>query len=346
LGIIQKSGLIRLGDVLVSINDVSIIGTSFRRVMDLLKSLLEKDMLRNLTFCPSKEYYMGLTASSSTLFGTSPSAAVSKRGRYVFFSNISRFRDVSSSSDTSSTTKKSFIEYEITCYLLLRGAAATNAATATGDAFSDTKEIRWSVWKRFSEFKILDVALRKTYGWQMNAMTSGAEDKSSSPFPSSYPVSSFFLSNHNSFDFLEKRRIELDNYWQAVLQIDEMTDFTQRHRYSRDLANFLYVENFLPLSSKNVNPSEDTKLSTTLIEEEDKPDLLSSPSIKERRTRRSLGNQDSFQYFEDTRLSSSDINGSEISPRQNVPLKSPYQRRLPGMFQVDIMIPRCVEDDI
>merc|ERR1719438_681479 len=113
-------------------------------------------------------------------------------------------------------------------------------------------------------------------------MTSGTEDKSSSPFPSSHTVSSFFFpSNRVSFDFIEKRRIELDKYWQAVLQIDEMTDFTQSHRYSRDLAKFLSVEKYLPLSSTNQSFNMSAIIAVSSYHNEDKKSGSETPSIKE-----------------------------------------------------------------
>ena len=122
----------------------------------------------------------------------------------MFFSTINAFRKVEKDdegnvipiADTTYVSKQTYVEYEVSCYLLLRGVTSAQAVatpSSSSDALSDGQEIRWSIWKRFSEFKTLDTALRQTYGWQMNAITNNGNNNDSSPFPSSHSLSSFFF---------------------------------------------------------------------------------------------------------------------------------------------------------
>jgi hypothetical protein len=55
------------------------------------------------------------------------------------------------------TEGKKFTEYEIACQLRVPASIQKD------------RVIRWSVWKRFSDFEALDSALRKDLGWQMDA---------------------------------------------------------------------------------------------------------------------------------------------------------------------------------
>ena len=49
------------------------------------------------------------------------------------------------------------IEYEIVCRLSIRSQ----------------EELVWSVWRRYSAFKLVDEKLRKAYGWQIDALNDG-----------------------------------------------------------------------------------------------------------------------------------------------------------------------------
>ena len=132
-------------------------------------------MLQSLTFCPSKEYYKDLVAtasssSSSVNNDTSLSnnnsnnisrasfsgSAAKQRGRYVFFSTINTFRKVEKDdegnvipiADTTYVSKQTYVEYEVSCYLLLRGVTSAQAVatpSSSSDALSDGQEIRWSM---------------------------------------------------------------------------------------------------------------------------------------------------------------------------------------------------------
>ena len=44
-----------------------------------------------------------------------------------------------------------------------------------------------------------------------------------------------------STEFIEKRRDELNNYWQLILGIDKITEF-HKHHCSQELKSFLNVE--------------------------------------------------------------------------------------------------------
>eukprot|EP00500_Bicosoecida_sp_ms1_P012402 CAMPEP_0203826956 /NCGR_PEP_ID=MMETSP0115-20131106/57782_1 /ASSEMBLY_ACC=CAM_ASM_000227 /TAXON_ID=33651 /ORGANISM="Bicosoecid sp, Strain ms1" /LENGTH=150 /DNA_ID=CAMNT_0050736011 /DNA_START=136 /DNA_END=585 /DNA_ORIENTATION=+ len=104
-----------------------------------------------------------------------------------------------------------FVEYEV---------CALTRVPAPGKGFkAETK--KWAVWQRYSAFVELDAALRAKYGWQMDHIK--------------LPPKKTF--GNTKPDFVERRRVELQVYLQAVLKIKNITEF-QKHFGSEDLANF------------------------------------------------------------------------------------------------------------
>ena len=77
-----------------------------------------------------------------------------------------------------------------------------------------------------------------------------------------------------------------------MVQIEEMTDFTQSHRYSRDLANFLSVKEHLQHLMKSSSTSNTNMSSQSLIENNhnvnDASMLSQHKLFQERRSRRNL----------------------------------------------------------
>ena len=114
--------------------------------------------------------------------------------------------------------------------------------------------LKWSVWKRYSDFEALDSALRKSLGWQMDGIEfpsshSLAFNKFSSTFieqrkyVSDYcmPAYSFFifsLTIHTVYCFC---RVDLNAYWQQLILIDKVVEFS-KHHCSAELKAFLDVD--------------------------------------------------------------------------------------------------------
>ena len=121
---------------------------------------------------------------------------------------------------------KKFVEYEICC--LLRVPSARLTVNLQQD--QDDRYVRqWSVWKRYSEFEQLHAAMKSSLGsWQMDPVGS---------LPSAHR---FALTNKLSPAFVESRRDELKEYWQKLLSVDKVADFS-KHHCSKALKDFLEV---------------------------------------------------------------------------------------------------------
>ena len=112
---------------------------------------------------------------------------------------------------------KKFVEYEISC--LLRVASTR---------LLEDNIHQWSVWKRYSEFEHLHSSMKSTLGWQMEPV---------GPLP---PAHRFVL-NKLAPAFVDQRRDELRDYWQKLVSVDKVTDFT-KHHCSKVLKEFLSVD--------------------------------------------------------------------------------------------------------
>ena len=77
-------------------------------------------------------------------------------------------------------TGKKYAEYEVACSLRVPASIQRD------------RIVKWSVWKRYSDFEALDAALRRDLGWQMDAVE----------FPSSHSLAF----NKFSGSFIEQRR--------------------------------------------------------------------------------------------------------------------------------------------
>lgn len=80
----------------------------------------------------------------------------------------------------SEDSKKKFAEYEVACSLRVPTSIQRD------------RIVRWSIWKRYSDFEALDQALRRELGWQMDSIE----------FPSSHSLAF----NKLSVGFIEQRR--------------------------------------------------------------------------------------------------------------------------------------------
>jgi hypothetical protein len=76
-----------------------------------------------------------------------------------------------------------FAEYEVSCSLRVSSRKVETQ-----------RVVRWSVWKRYSEFESLDKAVRNDFGWQLEAKAK------------TFPAKNSFTWSKLSVDFVEKRR--------------------------------------------------------------------------------------------------------------------------------------------
>ncbi|KAA0149269.1 hypothetical protein FNF28_07372 [Cafeteria roenbergensis] len=83
-------------------------------------------------------------------------------------------------------------------------------------------DIKWSVFRRYSEFADLDKSLRHTYGYQMNSIK--------------LPGKRLF--GNKRPEFLDERQAALQQYLRGVLRIRRIADFAGRAGFS-DLRAFL-----------------------------------------------------------------------------------------------------------
>ena len=139
--------------------------------------------------------------------------------------------DVGNNADVGGT----HIEYEIVCRLSIRSQ----------------EELVWSVWRRYTAFKMLDEKIRKAYGWQIDALNGGWGLR----FPGGHAVYAWFVGNHDP-SFVESRRAELESYWQSLQRVEDAFDLNpSSQKYSRIMAEFLDADRHLPRCRSNLNVS-------------------------------------------------------------------------------------------
>ncbi len=130
-------------------------------------------------------------------------------GRQSFLSKVKRARVV----EVGSTK---YAEYEVACqWKMVVG-------------IDKERNLQWSVWKRFSEFESLNASLKKTLGWQTDGIA----------FPPGYSMTL----NKYTPEFIEKRKEELNIYWQGIIAIGKVTEF-DKHHCSAEIKAFLDVDN-------------------------------------------------------------------------------------------------------
>ncbi|GMH78521.1 hypothetical protein TL16_g07833 [Triparma laevis f. inornata] len=220
-GPIQRDGGVRLGDILVRLNNVELYQRRFEDVMTMLRNpgILNK----RLTFV-SKEKFMEITSRSAhanlmksgtgSKNSSSPNNAMNNNG----VKQSSPFMSVVRRARINQDGASPFAEYEVSCSLRVSSRKVETE-----------RVVRWSVWKRYSEFESLDKAIRADFGWQLEAKAK------------CFPSKNTFTFSKLSVDFVEKRRSDLDSYWQAMLSVDRIADFSKSHHCSSDLRAFLEV---------------------------------------------------------------------------------------------------------
>jgi len=187
--------------------------------------------------------------------------------RQSFVSKLKRAR-------VTDSAQGKFAEYEVACQWRIVG----------NDRIAKDRLFQWSVWKRFTEFDTLHKKVVKSLGWQMDGVQ----------FPPSYTMTM----NKYSLEFIERRREELNTYWQAVVAIGKVAEF-DKHHCSMELKQFLDVENAMVLN-------EQSGANTNALERSEEEVGASRPaarrlSVKPASSRRLSTKQDSMTNFtEDT----------------------------------------------
>eukprot|EP00940_MAST-03C_sp_MAST-3C-sp2_P002776 g2776.t1 len=118
-------------------------------------------------------------------------AAHRKSTKHGFKMAIRRWR-------LSASGRSTYVEYEVVC------------AAHTGDSIN-----RWTLWKRYSQFRRLHRELEKSFGWQF--VQSGAV----------FPPKTFF--NDVSPAFNETRMKELNIYFKKIFKIPNIAAFDKHH---------------------------------------------------------------------------------------------------------------------
>jgi len=210
-GVIQKHGGVHVGDVLFAVNETQLDYVPHAEVMFIVN---DRNILRKVfKFMSSAEYYRRKSAGAygSGSAAAAATAAAAAEAKSSFISIIRRARV-----NQDQGPSKRHVEYEIACQMRAGGRRVE-------------KEIvyKWSVWKRYSEFEQLHKSVKASLGWLMQKID--------------IPPSHTFVYDKFSAEFIEKRRDELNAYWQQVLAIDKVAEF-HKHHCSQELKAFLNVE--------------------------------------------------------------------------------------------------------
>jgi len=226
LGIVQKSGQIRIGDRLVEINKVSVRTWTFEKIIRVLRCFDQGVRIRSLGF----ELLHDEIGIDNRTFVWS----VARRRLYSFNSFIRGYRhdqgcDEDNDGDDDREESASIVRYEIHCELVVRHY----------QGYDET--IKFSVWKRFSDFKQLHQILKDKFQWQMDGL-----NQKGLKFPSNKVLQSI-IHGPVSERFMNGRRHELQDYWSTLQTCSQLLDFGDptSHRYSHDIALFLDVEKYL-----------------------------------------------------------------------------------------------------
>jgi hypothetical protein len=207
-------------------------------------------------------------------------------------------------SNAGNKAPKPYIQYEIRCHLLFHSKTFTRKQNNTGNTLT------WSVWKRYSQLRLLDAELRSMHGWQMDALGEGR----GIAFPRQRYLETFcydvygavnqyfFTSNSADTDddanrhvaktvpiegpaiprncpyplqFITKRRNELTTYWSQLMRIEDMFEFDiNNHKFSKAMASFLEVDRILMKRSSAHSVSGASRLSRPAVIHEEMVDGL------------------------------------------------------------------------
>ena len=197
-GAIQRHGGVRIGDLVVRVNDLDCALLAFNQVVGAVQN--SNVVRKAITFAsPAQHREMarrrhGAGGGVAVATGSSGGAGVGGvssgsmggAGRAEQF--ISSVRQARINKDNA---REPFAEYEVVCKLTLATSKVERDST-----------LRWSMWHRYSAFERLDKDLRGSLGWLMQKVK----------FPPKYNLTF----NKLKIAFVEKRREALDEYYQKV----------------------------------------------------------------------------------------------------------------------------------
>eukprot|EP00956_Cyclotella_meneghiniana_P007957 scaffold10568_cov64-Cyclotella_meneghiniana.AAC.7 len=413
LGPIQRTGLVRLGDRLVRINERDVTDWSFREVMDTLRQFVTGDdesggggkkKLKSLGFAPRNSHEWGRnTEIDESVFGLSGRQVHEKRA-YSFASYVSRWRvmvdndenfddtttynggiieeendleehlnkepmqdsgygQVVNNTPTNSPRSpakkpKPYIQYEVQCHLLFHTKSFARKQSHAGNHYS------WSVWKRYTQFKLLDAELRSLHGWQIDALDEGK----GVTFPREryletlwYDVYGavnklFFTRNAAEIEeekdrdikvdtsesmevpeycpypvqFIAKRQKELTTYWTQLMRIEEIFEFDiHNHKFAKAMASFLEVDRILMKRSSAQSVSGTSRLSRPAVIHEEMVDGLGELILPSSAVPLAREDDDVSLLSDGTGLRDSHDYG--ISPLRNTMHQQLQQQRLGGV---------------
>ncbi len=212
-GTVQRHGGVHIGDAILMVNNSSLAHISHR---DASRIIQDGNILRkHLTFCSSREYYR---LKSSRAFSTGQGIAeyLKNNSNSVddppFTSFISRYRINGEGQDK-------VVEYEIACQL-----------RTISERLHTQQVYKWAIWKRYSDFVTVHKELTKFLGWQMEKIR--------------VPPSHSMTWDKFNEAFIQKRKLELNDYWKIIMELPRASDFT-RTTNSSELRKFLDVDNVI-----------------------------------------------------------------------------------------------------
>ena len=155
-GPIQKDGGVRLGDIMIRLNQVDLHNRRFNDVMTMLRN---PGILRKRITFVSKDKYAKVAAQANAAATSrsahSTPANPSSSASSASSSSAPSFLSVVRSARVNSSVSPPFAEYEVSCSLRLSSRKV------------DSERIhRWTEWKRYSEFESVspsDEARRERY---------------------------------------------------------------------------------------------------------------------------------------------------------------------------------------
>ena len=170
------------------------------------------------------------------------------------------------SNQSPTTPPRPYIQYEIQCHLSFHTKSIRKNSTSSNN---HANTYTWSVWKRYSEIRLLDVELRGMHGWQMDALedgrgitfpreryletlwydvygavnsylfgtsSSGTDDKDDHVDGNEYVKDTTTIQQHSSTikcpyptQFITKRQKELQSYWNTLMRLEDIFEFDIHH---------------------------------------------------------------------------------------------------------------------
>lgn len=250
---------------------------------------------------------------------------------------------------------KPYIQYEVQCHLPFHTKTFTRKQNHAGNHYS------WSVWKRYTQFKLLDAELRSLHGWQMDALDEGR----GVTFPRERYLETLWYDVYGAFNklfsarnvgemeeekdrdikvdtsesmevpescpypeqFITKRQKELTTYWTQLMRIEEMFEFDiHNHKFAKAMASFLEVDRILMKRSSAQSVSGTSRLSRPAVIHEEMVDglgelILPSSTVP-------LGREDDDVSLLSDGTGLRDSHDYGISPLRNAMQQQLQQQRL------------------